>query len=290
MKTLHLANCIVWMVIGLAAPLNSANGKSIYSMESSASGQSADEVEDLGEINESTEKAVNFRANVNTHVDYTSNAQVSGNHGSGDVLFFPTVQGGMNAKLSKTVTFDLEAHVESVLYSRYDEQSMAGYGATATLDWRPKPNLPRIYVGAEPYRYDSFDNGDLITQAVGVNLGTDWGVSFNQGNSLAFVGFSFSHYYTDPGIDTRNVSKTVLGLTHQIRPQLSGQIVYSHQYSDFEEVDRRDSRHIVILGVTYEFNPHLFGNVSGNFVDNDSTQNRASYQSAGASLGLTWNF
>jgi hypothetical protein len=47
---------------------------------------------------------------------------------------------------------------------------------------------------------------------------------------------------------------------------------------------------VVAANLIYQFNRHLFGNVGGTFIDNDSTQNRASYQAAVASVGLTWQF
>ncbi len=123
-----------------------------------------------------------------------------------------------------------------------------------------------------------------------MTAGTDWGFAFNRGNTLAFAGYSFSHYYADPAIDTRSQNRVVIGLTHHIAPKLYGQLIYSFQYSDYDNVDRRDARHIAVANLSYEINRHLFTTLSGSFVDNDSTQLRASYQSAGASLSLTWRF
>jgi hypothetical protein len=40
----------------------------------------------------------------------------------------------------------------------------------------------------------------------------------------------------------------------------------------------------------YQFADRWFGNVTSSFVDTDSTQNGASYQSFGASLGVTKQF
>ena len=259
----------------------------------SGSRQSAESIEDLGLIEESggtVDQRVKFRANVSMRSDYTSNALLTGNHGSGDVLWLPGLELGVNVQLGNGFGLDFGARVESVLYSRYDERAFIGYSGTATLDWRPRANLPRVYISAEPYRYDSFDTGDLVTEAIGLTAGTDWGFAFNRGNSLALIGYQFTNYYADPDIDSRAAHRAIAGLVHQFRPQLYGQLLYAYQYNDYREVARSDHRHILSLNFIYQFNRHLFGTLAGTFVDNDSTQDRASYQSAGASLGLSYQF
>ena len=265
-------------------------GKSTQAPRTAAAAQDQDVTDDLGDMKEPVEKPVEFRGNINAHVDYTSNAKQTGNHTSGDVLFFPTISAGLNAKLGKKVTFDLEAKVESIFYARYDERAFAGYSFAATLDYRPKANMPRIYVGLDPYRYDSFDTGDLISQAVGLSAGTDYGFAFNNGNSLALVGYTFTNYFTDPHMDSRSAHKAVVGVTHKLGEKLYGQALYMYQFTDYQEVDREDSRHIALVNVTYQINKHLFSNVSATFVDSDSTQDKASYQSVGTSLGFTYQF
>lgn len=266
--------------------------------------QSSDQVEDLGVIEDSggdgkdskaappleEESRTKYRANVSLRSDFTTNAKLSGDHSSGDLLFFPGLELGLNTNLGHGFAFDIAAKVESALYTKFDERAFIGYSVPATLEWRPTPSCPRIYIGTEAYRFDSFDTGDLVTQALGVGVGTDYGISFNGGSSLAFIGYNFTHYFSDPSMDNRGVHRAVIGVAHQFKPQLTGQIFYAYQYSDFEDVDRRDSRHIVAASVIYQFNRHLFGNVGASFIDNDSTQDRASYQAAVASLGLTWQF
>lgn len=276
--------------LAVAAPLLAQDGA--VSLRTSAPPQSAEVTEDLGEISPPGEAPprVQFRANANMRGNYTTNAGLTGNHGAGDFLWMPTVEAGFSAQLGRGFSFDFAAKVESVFYSRFDERAFAGYSANATLDWRMKPNLPRIYVGAEPYRYDSYDTGDLITQAVGLHAGTDYGIGFNGGNSLAFAGYQFTHYFADPDIDDRSSQRAVIGLTHQIRPQLYGQLFYAYQYTDFTSFDRTDHRHILSLSLAWQLNRRLFTTLAGSLVDNDSTQARGSYQGANASLGLTWQF
>ncbi|MDB6175233.1 MAG: hypothetical protein JWL59_4544 [Chthoniobacteraceae bacterium] len=252
--------------------------------------QSKEVIEDLGEIKEGAEDEIKYRANLTTTGTFTSNAKLTGNHGSGDFLFFPTLTGGLNKQLTKQISFDFEAKLESALYSRFSERSFAGYSALATLDYRYKANLPRIYISAEPYRYDSYDIGDLITEAIGLGVGTDWGYAFNRGNSLALISYSFTDYISDPSIDTRHTHRIVAGVAHQLKPQLFGQLLYTFMETGFEDIDRRDLRHVVSANLIYQFNHHLFGTVSASFVDNDSTQLRGSYQSTGTSVGLSWQF
>lgn len=268
------------------------------------SGQSAAEVEDIGEITADgaavsadgktiappPEPRTKFRFNANTRAQYTSNAQLSGNHSSSDFLAFPTIEAGLHTDLRQGFSFDLVGRIEPGLYARYDDRSFFGYSATATLDWRPRPTAPRLYISAEPYRYENFDIGGMLTSAVGLTVGTDWGIPFNQGYSAGFVGYNFTHYLSDPDIDDRNAHRAVIGVVHTIRPQLYGQLFYSFNYDNYTGFDRRDFRHIVGANLTWQLNRHIFATLSGSFVDNDSNQEHASYQSAGAGVQLTWQY
>ncbi|MES2571065.1 MAG: outer membrane beta-barrel protein [Verrucomicrobiota bacterium] len=293
MKARHLVFALPALLGGLATSWSAGEttfAQAAKNQPAAASYQSKEVIEDLGEIKEGAEEAMKYRANLTTTGTFTSNAKLSGNHGSGDFLFFPTLTGGFNKQLTKQISIDLEAKLESALYSRFSERSFAGYSAIATLDYRHKTNLPRLYISAEPYRYDNYDEGDLITQAVGVSVGTDWGYAFNRGNSLVLFGYNFTEYLSDPNIDDRHTHRTVLGLAHQFKPQLYGQVLYTFMHTGFEEIDRRDLRHVFAANLIYQFNHHLFGSLSASFVDNDSTQLRGSYQSAATSVALSWQF
>ena len=299
-------------VLGLALAVGaSAQNIADQSFSSSAAGsrQSSDEVEDIGFIVEKTvvervdpggksivgkdfipqEKAYKFRFTVSSRPQYSSNAEMSGDHGSDDFLWQPQVEGGVRVELPRGFGLDLAGKVETVLYASFDERSFVGYSAQATLDYRPAPALPRVFISAEPYRFDRYDDGDLITQAVGLTAGTDWGVGFNNGNSLAFVGYQFTKYLSDPGIDDRNSHRATLGLTHIIAPKLVGQLFYAYQYSGFD-IDRQDSRHLAGVNLTYQFSRNWFASLSGTFVDLDSTQERASYQGALAAFEVRVQF
>jgi hypothetical protein len=274
-----------------------------YSYHSSAKGQSSEEVEDLGDISgggevEGDGKSAaapesikgKFRFNVAARGEFTSNAKLSGDHSSGDFIGLPTVEGGYNVALGKNFTFDLAAKVESGIYADNSDRGFVGYSANATLDYRPKVGLPRVYITAEPYRYDSFDTGNSITQAIGTSAGTDWGISFNAGRSVAFVGYNFGHYFSDPSIDERNTHRVVVGVAHQLRQNLTGQLFYAWQYNGYTDIDRNDSRNMVGLNLVMAFSKNVFGNFTTSFVDNDSNFDKASYQSVTGSLGLTLQF
>jgi hypothetical protein len=271
--------------------------------------QSRSEVEDIGEISEATsasaasadgkssvkevippEPVKHFRFNVGTRAQYTSNAKMTGDHDSNDVIFFPTIEAGYNTKLGQKFSFDSALRIESGFYSDNTKRSFIGYSLQNTLDFRPRPNLPRIFVGFEPYRYDNFDKKGLITEALALSVGTDYGIGFNQGKSMLFVGYTFANHFANPTIDDRWVNTAIVGLTHQFRPQLTGQIYYQYEKSDYYNTDRDDSRNVIGLSLTYQLTRRLFTTLSGNWVDNNSSDERASYQSAGGALGFNLQY
>jgi len=283
------------LVISFAGSLAAQEASKSYSYHSSANAakQSAQEIEDIGEIVE--KQGFNtfrdkLRFNVTARGAYTTNAKLDGSHGSSDFLFLPTLEAGFHTPLDEHFSFDLSTKIESATYAKYDERGFAGYSAIATLDYRFKKGLPRIYASVEPYRYDSYDTGDLITQAIGFTGGADWGFAFNAGRTLGFVGYSFTDYVSDPSIDSRLVHRGVVGLAHQIRSNITGQFYYIYQYSDFTDFDREDSKHTVAGNLVYQFNEHWFGSLTAAFVTNDADQNHASYESFSTSLGFTLQF
>ncbi len=294
MKLRHVPSCFLLLAV-TAGPLLAQETSKNYSYQSGVGGnkQSAEEVEDIGEIVE--KEGFNtlrdkLRFNVTARTAYTTNAKLDGSHKSSDMLFLPTLEVGFHTPLGEHFSFDLSTKLESATYAKYDERGFAGYSAIATLDYRFKKGLPRLYASVEPYRYDSYDTGDLITQAIGFTGGADWGFAFNAGRTLGFAGYSFTDYVSDPNIDSRLVHRAVLGLAHQIRSNLTGQLYYIYQYSDFTDFDREDSKNTVAGNLVYQFNQNWFGSLTAAFVTNDSDQNNASYDSFSTSLGLTLQF
>ncbi len=256
--------------------------------------QSAKEIEDIGVIEQADPDSLGgkpaFRSNVQVRSEFNTNAKLTGNHSSGDLIFFPQIEVGFNTPLPHNFSFDIAAKVESGIYTQNEERGFIGYSIISTLDWRPKLNWPRVYVGAEPYRYDSFDTGDRLTQAIGLTAGTDWGYAFNKGYSMAFVGYSFTNYYSDPTSDTRAQNRAIIGVTHQFSQRAVGTLFYQFSYSDFANVDRRDSRHLIGATMTYQFTKGIFGTATSSFADNESNADFASFQSFGLSLGVTVQF
>ena len=264
-----------------------------YSYRSSArpTRQSGEEIEDIGQLDASAGAfaASKFRTNVTVREQFTTNARLTGSHGSSDFIFLPTLEVGYATDLGKHFHFDLSGRLETAVYARFDQRSFYGYSAAATLDYRPAPTMPRLYIGAEPYRYIRYDTGDRITQAIGTSVGTDWGRSFNAGRSLFYAGYSFTSYFADPSVDDRQQHSIVLGLAHALTPRLTGQLYYSWQYSDFD-IDRRDSRHVVGGNLIYQLAAHWFANLTTTLVDVDSSQDASSYQSFGTALGVSAQF
>ena len=256
-----------------------------------SSTQTAAEIEDIGEVTPiDSDFRSQVRARVTTPHEYTSNAQLTGYHDSSDYLFFPAFIAGYTTPLPSHFTLDVAARLEMGVFSENDDRSFAGYSLASTLSWQPTPSAMRIFIGVEPYRYDSLDTSDLITQALGLSAGTDWGFAFNHGLSAAYAGYSFTDFLADPTIDSKTQHRVVLGLTHQFRPDLYAQLFYAWQYSDFYNDDRHDSKHLLGLGLTYQIRRNFFTTLSGNWSTNDSDAVKASYESAGASLGFTLQF
>lgn len=259
-----------------------------------SSSQSAKEIEDIGVIEEASPETLGskpaFRSSAQMRSEFSTNAKLTGHHSSGDLIFFPQIEVGFNTPLRHNFSFDIAAKVESGIYTQNDERGFIGYSIISTLDWRPKLNWPRIYLGAEPYRYDSFDTGERISQAVGVTAGTDWGYAFNKGYSMVFAGYSFTNYFADPTVDNRMQNRAIVGVTHQFNNRLIGTLFYQFTYSDFQNVDRSDYRHLFGANLTYQFTKSVFGNVSTTFADNDSSADFASFQAFSLSLGVTVQF
>src|SRR5438034_4048 len=112
------------LLLGVCSPLLAQDGKTYtYHTRSSiaqASKQSAEEVEDIGVIDEqggSTTLRDKLRFSVDFRTAYTTNALLQGNHGSGDVLFLPTLGIGYHTALNQHFNFDLDTKVESAIYS-----------------------------------------------------------------------------------------------------------------------------------------------------------------------------
>jgi len=275
------------------------DGKDTNSLSASASGNfkplAPEQKEDLGDLKPAPgeQPGIKTRASFSTKVEYTTNSLMVGNHGSGDMLWMPTLELGANIPISQKLDFDVLGRAESIGYTRNNDHGFIGFSGAATLGYRYQPKWPRLYVGAEPYFYNSFsmfDNKRSTIDAVGAEAGIDQSVAVNNGFTLLFGGYQYSQWFTSPTIDSRDQHRIILGVSQQFRPSLFGQLFYSFQYSHYHNADRNDLRHIVGGSLIYLFNDHLSANLSAGFADNDSTVNFGSYQEANIGLGLLWQF
>jgi hypothetical protein len=273
----------------------------------SYSNQSSSEVEDIGAVGEGPGRDASkdgkdsksapppppskWSFNFDARANFTTNARLSGNHASNDFIFFPNLGAEYKTPLGHGFAFDSLTRIESGIYADHTERAFVGYSQTDTIEYRLKPNLPRIFIGVEPYRYDGFDGQGRITEAIGTSVGTDYGYGFNNGNSLLFVGYSYTDYFSDPEMDNRLTHTATVGFSQVIRPKLIMQAYYQYVHDLYPDTGRRqDSRNELGINFTYQQTKNLFWTLSGTFVDNDSNQLRASYQSAGLSLGLNYQY
>ena len=91
-------------------------------------------------------------------------------------------------------------------------------------------------------------------------------------------------------MDSRTSLRAVAGFAHQIRSNLTGQAYYSYQYSDYTDFGRQDNLHVLAGNLLYQFREHFFGSVNVSWVNNESSQDHASYQGVSAGLGLTLQY
>ena len=107
---------------------------------------------------------------------------------------------------------------------------------------------------------------------------------------MAFVGYSFTNYFADPSIDNRAQNRAIVGVTHQFNERIVGTLFYQFSHTDFQNVDRRDYRHLLGANVSYQFTKGIFGNLTSSFADNDSSADFASFQAFSLALGVTVQF
>lgn len=250
--------------------------------------------EDIGDFSpaeegetEQTAVPSKFRVTVTTGAEYTSNARRMGSHGSDDVVWTPALEVGYATPLGHGFSLDAIARVDAALFSDHHEQSFGGYSSSLFLNYRCRPNLPRIYAGSEAYRFER-RFGDKITQAAVPKIGIDHGIAFNKDRSAVFFGYDYGIFLTSPDLDSRDAHRLIAGLSHQAAPSVFVQTFYSFMFSDYDEYRREDSRNLVALNVIYQFTPHFFGTLTTSYQHNHSTFELASYESvtAGVMFGL----
>lgn len=258
-------------------------------------------VEDLGDIRPLADQSIlrRIRFTSSLYGEFVSNAQSIGSHDSPDFLLIPTVSASVEQPIGHGLSLDFTARSEAFIYARYDELSFWGFSGSIFGRYQPTKEWPTIYAGIEPYWYSSIRDGNRVSQittgsqisnavAVSVGIEKDW--AFNRDQTVLFVGYNFSDYFSSPSSDNRTSHRATVAVTHQIRPSLFGQLFYSYQYSDYLDIDRRDSRNFAGVNFIYQFDENWFARASAYFVDNDSSQSISSYQTLGVGLAVGYNF
>lgn len=258
-------------------------------------------VEDLGDIRPLADQSLLRRIRFTTSLygEFVSNAQAVGNHGSGDFLFVPSGSAALDQPLGKGFSLDFNARSEAFLYAKYDDLSFWGFSGSIMGRYQPTNEWPKLYVGIEPYWYTNIRDGNAaaeirtgsrITSAVAVSAGIEKDWAFNRDQTVLFVGYAFSHFFSSPASDNRTSHRATVGVTHQIRPSLFGQVFYSYQFLDYTDISRRDSRNFVGLNFVYQIDDRWSAKASTYLVDNNSSQSVSSYQTFGVGLSATYHF
>jgi hypothetical protein len=265
-----------------------ADGKSF----SATDGKSSSVEEDIGDMSkEAGDGAVTsrFRFNVQTRAEYVTNARLQGDHDDSDFLLLPKIEAGYNLPLGKGLSLDFLGRLEAIGYLSDEDRSIYGASGAVTLGYQPKVNWPRFYGAVEPYHYDSA-SGDTDAEAVAFVGGVEQEHVLNAGRTLLWGGYQFSNFQADPGLDNRNSHRGIIGVTHQLRPNMFGQLYYSYQFTTFRQYDRDDYRHLAGATFLYQFTDRCFGSVSATFIDNDSEFSTANYQNFALGAGLSYQF
>ena len=249
-------------------------------------------IEDLGDIRPLADKSFlqKLRITAALRTEFVSNALSVGNHGSGDFLLLPSVNAAFDQPLTDGLSLSFNARVESYIYAKFDQSSFWGFSGSTFLNYQPTRDSVRIYAGIEPYWYASVRSGNQLSEALGISAGIQKEWSFNRDQTVLFLGYNFSDYVSFPTADNRNAHRITVGVTHQIRPSLHGQLYYSYQYSDYTSAPRHDSRNLAGVNLVYRITNHWTGNATTYFVDNGSTAARASYQTVGFGVGVSYQF
>jgi hypothetical protein len=147
MRIRPLAFAILYLLCG------AASGFAIQRAQPASSAQTSDAAkEDIGDIRpaDQTSFLSRFRFAAQAQGEWESNAALQGTSGSGDFLSMPTLEIGYNQPLKHGFSFDLDAKLETVIFSQFNDRGFWGASGAATLDWRYRPSIPRVFISVEP--------------------------------------------------------------------------------------------------------------------------------------------
>ena len=91
-------------------------------------------------------------------------------------------------------------------------------------------------------------------------------------------------------MDSHLVNRVIGGFAHQLRPNLTAQAYYLFQTSNYTNFDRFDTKHTFATALIYQLSDHWFGSWTNSYINNDSSQPHASYESFNTALGVTFQF
>ena len=248
--------------------------------------------EDLGDIRPVEETGVlsYFHGQASVEGEYTSNAPLYHSRDRADFLIAPTLRGGFTAPLNRNFTVDLEAQLDDFTYASHQNLGFWGVSGGANLEYRYKPAWPRIFVGAEPYYYLSYSDGNRLTSAIGPVAGVDQSFSLNRGKTLLFAGYHFGQYFASPGIDTRQSQTVTISLTQQLRRDLYAQVYWQWEYSDYTVFGRDETLDLEGVSLIRQINPRTFVSLFVNYADNASNNSLAKYTAVNAGFSLVWQY
>ena len=248
--------------------------------------------EDRGEVVELTGKparGLRYRLGASTNIEHQSNAPLLGSGPKDDWVSLTAVEAGFNLPLSGTVSFDLSIRSDLVSYFHFDKISYWGPSGIAQFEYRPNAVWPRFYAGTQLYRYDFVHNGVELTSAASVLAGVDRSWDFQQGKMRLSAGYQFQRFWAFPKSEDRSTNTLFASVTRQLTRSLFAQGTYIWQYTDFESQARRDSRHIVSLGIIYALNPKSALRLYANYVRNESTNPLADYENFTTGIGAAFS-
>jgi hypothetical protein len=259
---------------------------------SNTQGLDQKEKEDLGNIQPASTAgfASYFHGQASLNMQYTSNAPLYHTHDDADFIIIPSVEEGVVAPLNEQFKFDAAVRLEDFTYVSHQSLGFWGFSSNADLEYRYKPNWPRIYVGTEPYYYFSYDTGGRLTSAIGPVAGMDQSYSINRGKTLLLLAYHFGQYYSEPSLDTRQSHTFTIALTQQIKPDLYGQVYYQWQYSKYSIFGRDEDRNVVGVSLIHQLSPTSFLSAFFNFVDNASNNSLAKYTTLNSGLSLVYQY
>ena len=248
--------------------------------------------EDRGEVVEVTARparALRYRLGASTSLEHQSNAPLLPSGPKDDWVSLTGIETGFNLPLSGTVSFDLSIRSDLVSYFHFDKISYWGPSGIALFDYRPNAIWPRFYAGTQLYRYDFLHNGVELTSAASVLAGLDRSWDFHEGKSHLTAGYQFQRFWAYPRSEDRSTHTLFASVTRQLTHSVFAQGTYLWQYTDFESQARRDSRHIVSLGLIYALNPKTALRLYANYVRNESPNPLADYDNFTTGIGAAFN-